>query len=523
MSKVIERAPERAPLTPARAGRFLWGALWTPFWVGSTLPPPALPGRREATPAADERTPLILRQIDGLRETIWRQRRAILGFRGLWLALLAADLWLGLRVLAGRDLSPRPFALVAFALVALAAFLIATARPSRGQMARTLDRSFGLRERLTTAVEEAQAGRPSGLRALQMLDATRVTRHITTATAFRPHLPAREIAAALATGIFCLVFVIMLIMQHFGGPGVGTGAGAAQGAGAGQGAGNAFGSQAGSQAGQQAGQGGRPGQNSQARQGGQQGSGQQGGQPTAQGKEDMNTVAGALQDHASTSAAGDKLASGDYAGAAGALREAGNNAAQTSPQERQTIANDVRNAADQVGDPQLASDLRDVANGLAQPNAAGAQQAFGRVANDVDRTAQGGEPSGTGQQGQQGQNGQQGNNGGTGAGTGSTGNGVSPQLPSGQQQSPAASSSPLLGADGKPIELPKGDPSGQLITTQDKQGRTGGAVDPGAAGAGGGTVQQGTVGEAGVDTNQVPYDQRGTVERYFTPNSDDGR
>lgn len=515
MSKVIERAPERAPLTPVRAGHFLWGVLWAPFWIGSTLPPPALPGRREATPAADERTPLILRQIDGLRETIWRQRRAILGFRGLWLALLAVDVWLGLRVLAARDLSPRPFLLVALALVVFAAFLIAIARPSRGQMARTLDRSFGLRERLTTAVEEAEAGRPSGLRALQILDATRVTRHIATATAFRPHLPAREIAAALATGLFCLVLVILLLMQHFGGPGAGTGPVTNQGAGAGQGASNAPGSREGSQSGQQSGQNGQAGQNGQ--------NGQQGGQPTAQGKADMNTVAGALQDHASTSAAGDNLASGDYAGAAGALREAGNNAAQTSPQERQAIANDVRNAADQVGDPQLASDLRDVANGLTQPNAAGAQQAFGQVANDVERTAQGDQPSGAGQQGQQGQNGQQGNNGGAGAGTGSTGNGVSPQLPSGQQQSPAASSSPLLGADGKPIELPKGDPSGQSITTQDQQGRTNGAVAPGAANAGGGTVQQGTVGEAGVDANQVPYDQRGTVERYFTPNSDDGR
>lgn len=518
MSKVIERAPERTPLTPARLGRFLWGILWIPFWVGSALPPPTLPGRREALPAADARTPLILRQVDGLRETIWRQRRAILGFRGLWLALLAVDLWLGLHVLAGRDLSPRPFLLVALAVVVCAALLIAIARPSRGQMARTLDRSFGLRERLTTAVEEAEAGRPTGLRALQILDATRVTRHIATASAFRPHLPAREIVAALATGLFCLVLVIMLLIQHFAAPnaGAGPGAGAGSGPGAGRAAGNAPGSQTGSQAGDQPGQ--QAGQKGQSGQSGQQGAGQQGGQPTAQGKADLNTVAGAFQDHASTSAAGDKLASGDYAGAAAALREAGNNAAQTAPQERQAIANDVRSAADQVSDPQLASDLRDVANGLTQPNAAGAQEGFGRVANDVEQAAQGGQQ---GQQGQQGQNGQQSGNGGNGAGTGSTGNGVSPQLPSGQQQSPAASSSPLLGADGKPIELPKGDPSGQSITTQDRQGRTNGSSDPSAAGAGGGAVQQGSVGEAGVDANQVPYDQRGTVERYFTPSGDD--
>jgi hypothetical protein len=518
MSKVIERDPVRPPLSPARLGRLLWGALWTPFWLGSTLPPPALPSRREALPAAAAPTPLILRQVDGLREAIWRQRRAILGFRGLWLALLVLDIWLGVRVFAGRELSMRPFLLVALAIVVFAAFLIAIARPSRGQMTRTLDRSFGLRERLTTAVEEAQSGRPAGVRALQILDATRVARHIATASAFRPHLPAREIAASLATGLFGFVLVVMLLLQHFGVPGAGAGAGMGQRPGTGSGAGSALGSQSGDQAGQQTGQNGQAGQN------GQGGSGQQGsGQPTAQGQADMNAVARALQDHAATSAAGDKLASGDFAGAAEALREAGDNAAQTSPQERQALANDVQNAADQVNDPQLASDLRDVANGLTQPNAAGAQQAFDQVANDVERTAQGGQPNASGQDGPQGQNGQQSGAGGNGAGTGSTGNGVSPQLPSGQQQAPAASSSPLLGADGKPIELPKGDPSGQSITTQDQRGRTNGSVDPGAAGATGGAGQQGTVGEAGIDTNQVPYDQRGTIERYFTPNSDDGR
>lgn len=383
MSKMIGRGS-------ARLGRILWGAVAAPFWLGSTLPPPALPARRESA-LAGERVPLILRQLDGLRETIWRQRRAILALRALWLALLAIDLWLGLRVLAGREVSPRPFLIVAGLILAWGALLIATARPSRALMARTLDRSFGLRERMTTALEASQAGRPLGLRALQILDATRVARRVGTASAFRPHLPMREIGAAVVSGICCVVLLLMLLLQHFGAP------------------------------------------------------------------------------DASTTTAGEP-----HPGAASS---------------QQTEAHP----------------------GGQSENKPGGQQ--------------GDSPSQNGQQGQHGQagadqQGQQNENGSTGVNSGSGGAG---QLPSGQQQMPNASPSSLLGADGKPIELPRGDPNGQQITTQDPTGRGNGQIDQSAAGASGGSVQQGTVGEAGVDTNQVPYDQRGAVERYFTPSGDEGR
>jgi hypothetical protein len=518
MSRVIERARPDSRISWRRAGRFLWESLWVPFWLGSTLPPPALPGRREPVAAAGERTPLILRQLDDLRATIWRQRLGILLFRALWLAFLALDIWLVFRVVADRALPPQPFALAAIAALAGGAVLIALARPTRGQLARTLDRSFGLRERVATALEESQGrDRLGGVRALQILDATRVTRDVGRASAFRRRLPVREIVMAIVTAALCVVLLILLIVREGVTPGGENGSlpGANPSS-------QSRGAQPGNDPTAPNNQNNPNGQQGPGNSPGQQPGGQQ-GQPSAQGRQDLDTLAGALGEHAATREAADRLRNGDYAGAAQAMREAGANAGQLSPQERQGLASDLRGAAGQVSDPQLAQDLRDLADQLNQPGANGAQGAADQVAQDIERIANG-DQAGQGQQGQgqQGQNGQQGNQGQQGQGAGQSsgsGSGASPQLPGQQRQTTPqqGQSSPLLGADGKPVELPKGNNNGPQINTQNPNNRGNGQTDPGAAGAGGGQVRQGEVGDAGVDSNQVPIEQRGAIERYFTP------
>src|SRR4051794_22153715 len=209
MSRVIEQARPNPRLALGRAGRFLWEAFWTPFWLGSTMPPPALPWRGEPAIREGQRTPMILRQLDELRAKIWRQRLGILAFRTAWLALLVLDVWLGLRVVAHRQLAFGPFLLLALATVALGAAGIALARPSRGQLARTLDRSFGLRERVATALEETQSEqRLGGVRALQVLEATRVARNVSKASAFRPRLPVREIALTVVAATLAVVLLV---------------------------------------------------------------------------------------------------------------------------------------------------------------------------------------------------------------------------------------------------------------------------------------------------------------------------
>jgi len=234
-----------------------------------------------------------------------------------------------------------------------------------------------------------------------------------------------------------------------------------------------------------------------------------------------------LQDHAATRQAADKLANGDNVGAAQALRDVGARASQLSPDTRQSLANDLQIAASKTSDPKLTQDLRDLANKLTGPNPGGAQGAFEQVAKDIDRIGQGDQQGQQqGQNGQPGQSGQPGQNGGQSPnGGGGSGSGASPQLPNSQQrQDPTlGQSTPLLGADGKPIELPKGNANGPQIDTQNPNSRGNGQTDPGAAGAGGGQLRQGAVGDSGVDPNHVPFDQRSTVERYFTPPAEDGR
>jgi hypothetical protein len=470
---------------------------------------------------------MLLRQLDDLRATIWRQRRAVFLFRALWLALIPVALWLGLRYFGDRPLAWQPVAALVAVILALGAVLIALARPSRGQLARTLDRSFGLRERVATALEESQRERLAGVRALQVLEATRVTQDVSTASAFRRRLPVRELALAIIVGTVCVVFLVLLGFRQLNPTAPGAGAPPPNGPGPNS---QAPGAPQGNapQPGQQ-GQNGQQGQTGQPGQQGEQG-GQtpgQNGQPSAQGQQDIDTLAGALEDHAATREAADKLASGDYAGAAQALREAGDRAGQLSPESREALATDLETAAGQTNDPQLAEDLNELADQLTGPNPEQAQGAFDQVANDVERIGSGqGQGQQPGQNGQPGASGQPGQNGGEGQNGGSgSGSGASPQLPNSQQGQPPSlgESGPLLGADGKPIELPKGNQNGPQINTQNPNGNGNGQTDPGAAGAGGGQLRQGTVGESGVDPNQVPYDQRGPVERYFTPPADDQR
>src|SRR5262245_59415728 len=124
MSKAIEQRRGVAWWSGAgRAARFLWEAIWLPYWLGSTMPPPSIPGRGESPAVAGERTPQILQQLDSLRATIWRQRFAILLFRSIWLALAALDFYLLLRVVIHRDPAFIPFLLLSLALLALGAFL----------------------------------------------------------------------------------------------------------------------------------------------------------------------------------------------------------------------------------------------------------------------------------------------------------------------------------------------------------------------------------------------------------------
>ena len=517
MNRLVERGQTRpmpAPTRLARLLRFLWEVFWLPFWLGSTLPPPALPDPAHADGVSGERTPRILRQLDDLRGVIWRQRAGIIFFRTLWLAFLILDVWLVLRVVGGRHLTPWPFLLLFLAVFPLGVALISLARPSRAQLARALDRTFGLRERIATALEETGGRRLTGVRALQVVDATRVVSHVGRARAFDRRIPVREIGLTFLTvGAGVILLAVLLFQTVTGDPAAvrrDAAPGQRQAPAAGRSPADALGAN---------GRDGQPGVGQRPGESGQPGSGPGPvSGPSAEGQRDLDAVAGALRDHAATRDAADRLQSGDYRGAADAIRDAGQSAGQLSPDARRGLAGDLRDAAGRVADPQLRRDLADAADALEQPNAAGAPAAFDRVASDIDRIGRG--ESGAGQTGTSGPSaGDQGRDGARDT-TGQSGGGpgAGQGLPGEQRQGPSyGASTPPLGVGGQPIELPQGDGRGPLIPSQGQGGRTTGPSDPGATGAGGGGLRQGAVGEAGPDANRFPLDQRGAVERYFTP------
>lgn len=209
MNRAVARVPMRSWPNGQTAKRRAWALLWLPYWLGSTLPPPPWPTfQREPRPGA--RSPVLLRRLDALRRAVWRRRRSLLALRSLWLALALVDGALLWRVTGHRPLEPRLVLALAGLLLAGGALLIALSRPSRQQLARALDRSFGLRDRVATALEVAESGQLGGVRALQVLEATKLTGEVASARAFQPRLPRRELALVAVTGLLLLGLLLAL-------------------------------------------------------------------------------------------------------------------------------------------------------------------------------------------------------------------------------------------------------------------------------------------------------------------------
>lgn len=539
MQRAFDRRWRPALPDRTRWGRLAWDALWTPFWLGSTLPPPEWPARRRAGEAAPaDRVPVIVVQLDALRRTVWRQRVPIVLCRTAWLLLAVAAAWLAFRVFAG-PIAPWPFLAAGLVVLALGLALLRLTHPSRGELAYTLDRDHQLRAQVFTAQEEAQGPLLTGVRALQVAAAMRVTDDLAPRIS-RPRRPVRELR--LVAGCALLTLALLLVLN---GRGPGTAAGETT-----DNAGLPLDDQAmlgvdgespgAAAAGEYSEEYGEPpvggvadgqsfpeqqDQQYQPDQQDQQSAGSSG--PDAQGQHDLDTLADALRDTGVTRDAADKLQSGDYQGATDSLRQAGRDAGQLSPQARRDLANDLRDAANRINDSNLAQRVRDAADAVERGDAQAAQSALDAVAGDIDRAMRGADPPSQDGQGnapvrtrpgeapQANRPAQPGDNSGGGGG----GSGSSPALPGQQRAGPAyGPSTAPLGADEKPVKLPKGDQRGATVRGSGGGSRGATSANPNSAGTGDGKLQQGEIGEVGPEINRVPVDQRGAVERYFTPN-----
>ena len=606
--------------------RFAWRAVTAPFWLGSDVPAPLLPARDEPVPAeiglAGQQ---VVASLDHLARRLWWQRAAHIVVRGAWLGLVVGCLWLLVERWGGPALDWTVLAIVAAVLALLGIGFAALQRPTRRQVARMLDRSFGLHERMTTAVDHLGQGVPrDGERApvvyLQMADAANVVAELRGLPALGPRVPVRELVLAIALG---LLLAALFFLRGVGGdvPPVQAGAvpvfvpaadrpvepdPAAEAAAA-----NLSDAPTVDEVRERA-------------------------QRSAAAQRDLAALGRALADHAVTRSAAEAIQAGDYAEAGDELRELAEDADDLSPASREALAADLDEAASQMspGSEQLASASREAASGLregeesaqqgveqlgeavaeagtevapqgelaeqmrqAQAAAASGQQQDGGQPSEAGDPAAGSEPSeanegqqgppGEGQPGEgaqpgegsqpgeagqpgeaaepgegQGQAGQEGE-GQPGEQAGQPGDGEASQPGAGDasgegQQSeqgggagtgesegapengaPGQTGQPgETGAQGAPAEqrvtegggegADPGDPAAVESTLQLPRAAEGEGVQTSPDGggsnrgtgagvtAGSGSAVQGEVGESGPDSNRVPPEYRGLVERYFS-------
>jgi hypothetical protein len=139
----------------------LWRVAWAPWWILANRPPPDLPVHAVALPAdLDAPGRHVVRTLDRLRGRIQIAWMIACLIRGLALGALVTIGWLLLALAFGL---PRPSIVPAIAVAVVLAVagvvFAACSRPSRSRLARMLDRTYLLDERLATAVESLE--RPS--------------------------------------------------------------------------------------------------------------------------------------------------------------------------------------------------------------------------------------------------------------------------------------------------------------------------------------------------------------------------
>lgn len=158
----------------------LWLVIWAPWWVGNELPPPSAPGTRDpemSEPPEGTAGAWILDTLDDLKFRFGLSWTVALLLRGAWLGGLAGIGWIVFAMLTDTG-SPTltQLAVVVGVGMALGLVLRLFHQPRYRSIALLLERAFGLRSRLSTAVLGLRYKAPAGgtLHELQLADAANV-------------------------------------------------------------------------------------------------------------------------------------------------------------------------------------------------------------------------------------------------------------------------------------------------------------------------------------------------------------
>ena len=410
---------------------FGWLLLWLPFWVGSELPPPSLPGHdpaRAVSPPLDDPAGSWLQD----RTTRFARRfslTAVLGsvLRGLTLALLVVGAWLAIASLtAGEAPGWRSIWLLLGGGVLLGSVYGWLTRPHAVMVAQMLDRTFMLRERMVTAFTRANG---SGLISrLQLADAANALEEVSSEIPRTSWLPVREAALVLIAGATVFVAALSYVPHDHIVPAASNAVPAFVPA-----------SERLLEPDQALPQQAPPDQ-------------PVADQPSIaeieeQGEQQQSTREGlarigeALDGNGPTQQAADAIADGDYGAAADSLRENSEAISTMSQEERDALANDLDQAADDLEstNPELAESARQTADAVREGGDT-AEKAIDDLAEDVEQAGASAEQESTAPNPSQ---------------EGSQGDSASEQ-PSGDAQQPGESGGEQGGSEGEPADPGEG-------------------------------------------------------------------
>lgn len=355
----------------------LYRIAWAPLWISSDVPAPRFRTKEIPLPAGGPAGDHVVLMLGQIQRRVWLQRAMTVVLRALWLPLLIGCAWLALELLGGPEMRAWLLVWIGAGLLVPALVFAFLIRPTRRQIARMLDRSFGLQDRMMTAVDNIGKSVPAhGERAqvmyLQMADAANVATELRGHPAFRVRPPVRELVLAIACA---LMFAALFFMRGVGGD---IPAASADAVPSYISAADRLAQQPEPEAQSSAATADAPTKEEvQAK-----------AERSNQAQQDLKALSKALSDQAVTREAAEAIDRGDYAAAADLIRDVAENADQLSPAAREGLADDLDAAADQMseGSEGLASAAHDAADGLREGGEA-AKEGMNGLGDAVDQTA----------------------------------------------------------------------------------------------------------------------------------------
>ena len=193
--------------------------VWLPFWIWSDVPAPSWPHRTQPFPPGGLAGDHVSHQLGRLANRIWLLRTFTIIARALWLPILVGCAWLGFELLGGSEMDPPVLLWIGVALLIPALVFAFLVRPTKRAVARMLDCSFGLQDRMVTAVDNLgkhvpAPGEQAPITYLQMADAANIITELKAHPAFRIRPPVREIVLAIASA---LLLVSLFFFRGVGG------------------------------------------------------------------------------------------------------------------------------------------------------------------------------------------------------------------------------------------------------------------------------------------------------------------